>query len=97
MYLPKQMQAELLDNVEELERKRGMPYVNSFERRGLERGLEQGQQAMSKLVELHMTKRFGPLPTAVADRLHRASMAELQVWGEAALDAPTLEHVFASR
>jgi hypothetical protein len=102
MHLPQQLQAELLDKVEELERDRGMPYVNSFERRGLERGLEQGLEKgleqgleqLSRLVELQMTKRFGALPREVGERLRHASPAQLQTWGEAVIDAPTLEQVF---
>jgi hypothetical protein len=105
MHLPEQMQSELLDNVQELERNRAMPYISSFERRGLERGLKQGleqgleqaQQAISRLIALQLAKRFGPIPHAVEERLRQASPAQLQAWGEAVVDAPTLESVFAAR
>jgi hypothetical protein len=110
MHLPPQMQSELMDNVEELERNRAMPYISSFERRGLERGLQQGlergleqgleqgqQQALSELVGKQLARRFGTLPHAIEDRLRQASPADLQAWGEAVLDAPTLESVFAPR
>jgi hypothetical protein len=102
MHLPPQMQSELLDNVEELERNRAMPYVSSFERRGLEKGREQGleqgrQQALSELIGKQLTRRFGALPHAIEDRLREASPADLKAWGEAVLDAPTLESVFAPR
>jgi flagellar biosynthesis/type III secretory pathway protein FliH len=100
------MQSELLDNVQELERKRAMPYISSFERRGLERGLKQGleqgleqgqRQALSKLLKSQLTKRFGALPRSVEERLRDAASTELQAWGEAVVDAPTLDSVFAPR
>jgi hypothetical protein len=106
MHLPEQMQSELLDNIEELERNRGMPYISSFERRGLERGRAQGleegrqegrQNALATLLGFQLSKRFGALPPAVQARLSQASAAELQAWGEAVLDAPTLDDVFAPR
>jgi hypothetical protein len=41
-----------------------------------------------------MERRFGPLPPAVSERLACATLAELEVWGEAVLMAPSLESVF---
>jgi flagellar biosynthesis/type III secretory pathway protein FliH len=102
MQIPQQMQSELLDQIDELERGRAMPYISSFERRGLERGLERGrmegqQQALSALLRFQLARRFGTLPPAIQQRLGQASPAELQAWGEAVLDAPTLDDVFMPR
>jgi hypothetical protein len=102
MQIPQQMQSELLDQIDELERGRAMPYISSFERRGLERGLERGrmegqQQALSALLSFQLARRFGTLPPAIQQRLGQATPAELQAWGEAVLDAPTLDDVFMPR
>jgi flagellar biosynthesis/type III secretory pathway protein FliH len=109
MHIPEQMQSELLDKVEEFERTYAMPYISSFERRGLERGLKEGREegreqgreegqrlALSRLVGLQLTKRFGNLPQPIESRIRNASAAELQAWGEAVLDAKTLDDVFAA-
>lgn len=98
MQIPQQMQSELLDKIDELERGRAMPYISSFERRGLERGRVEGQQqALSALLSFQLARRFGTLPPAIQQRLGHATPAELQAWGEAVLDAPTLDDVFMPR
>jgi hypothetical protein len=101
MQIPASLQSQLMRDIAKLERKKGMAYLSSFERRGLEKGLEKGRQegleALSRLVALQLTKRFGALPTPVKDRLAHATPTELQAWGEAVLDAPTLDGVFVRR
>lgn len=42
MTLPEGLQAQLMQEINELERTHQMPYISSFERRGLETGLAQG-------------------------------------------------------
>lgn len=90
-----------------------MPYLSSFERRGMERGLERGlergmerglerglelgRQDLCGLVRSQLTKRFGALPPTVEERLRHASPTQLQAWGEAVLDSPTLDAVFVRR
>lgn len=44
MHIPEPLQRKLMHDINELERERKMPYINSFERVGLERGLAQGRQ-----------------------------------------------------
>jgi hypothetical protein len=98
MQIPPSLQAQLVRDIAKLERKKGMPYMSSFERMGLERGRKEGrQEALSALVAMQLGKRFGPLPAPVKDRLAHATAAELQAWGEAVLDSPTLDSVFLQR
>jgi hypothetical protein len=94
MWVPPAMQAKILSDLEDLERKLGMPYLNAFERRGLERGR---QEALSQLLAVQMEKRFGRLPQPIRDRLQHATPDDLQRWGEALLDAASVDSVFASR
>ncbi|MCS0607379.1 DUF4351 domain-containing protein [Massilia solisilvae] len=99
MYLPPEFETQLMDDINSLEKERGMPYMNSFERRGLERGREEGREegrkeALSELLSRQLEKRFGQLPQPIRDRLKQAGPADLEHWGETLLDAPTLDHVF---
>jgi predicted transposase YdaD len=103
MQIPPELQSQLMHDIEDFERNQTMqPYISSFERRGLERGLERGrhegqQEALSRLLAILLTQRFGALPPSIDERLRGATPGELQGWGEAVLDAPTLESVFAQR
>lgn len=87
MQLPRRLQNRLLDDIAELERERSMPYMNPFEKRGIERGLRD-------LLEIQLEQRFGQLPETVHERLQHAEAADLQAWGRALLDAPSLDRVF---
>ena len=72
-----------------------MPYISHFERRAVERGLQQGRQEGEALVLRRLLiRRFGALPAWVEQRLEQASPAELEQWVERVLDARTLEEVF---
>jgi hypothetical protein len=96
MWIPPAMQEQILGDLDNLERKLGMPYLNAFEKRGLERGLERGrQEALCQLLTLQMEKRFGQLPQPIRERLQQAPPQDLQRWGAALLDAPSLDRVFS--
>lgn len=88
MKIPAPLQLRLMAQVTELERTRNMPYISSFQRLGR----LQGQQEMLQHL---LERRFGKLPQAACDRLHKAGPADLKAWADAVLDAPTLESVFA--
>jgi hypothetical protein len=65
MQVPKDLQNQLWQDLEQLERNRTMPYITSVERIGIEKGMQQGmQQGMrqgeSALLERQLTRRFGP-------------------------------------
>jgi len=57
---------------------------------------QQGQrQGESRLLRRQLQRRFGAnLPDWVDDRLNNAELDQLEMWGEAILDARTLEAVF---
>ncbi|WP_029007253.1 Rpn family recombination-promoting nuclease/putative transposase [Azospirillum halopraeferens] len=58
---------------------------------GIALGEIEGRAAsLSRLLE----RRFGKVPPAVRDRIRTASLAELDAWFDAAIDAPALEEVF---
>ncbi len=91
MQVPKDLQNQLWQDIEQLERNRAMPYITSVERIGIEKGMRQGESA---LLERQLTRRFGPPSAEALGRLNAATVEELEQWAENILDATTLEEVF---
>ena len=54
-------------------------------------------EALAAVVTRQLTRRFGPLPATVRERLASASPADLDLWAERLLDASSLEAVFRDR
>ena len=64
---------------------------------GLQEGRQEGrQEGETLLLQRQMIRRFGPLPPEVLERIARASVEEIETWGERVLDATSLEGVFRS-
>jgi flagellar biosynthesis/type III secretory pathway protein FliH len=62
---------------------------------GLEQGLEQGRkEGAAALLQRQLVRRFGPLPQAVQRKLDKASLDQLEAWGDALPEAQTLKQVF---
>ena len=85
-----------------------MRYVTSVEQIGIEKGMQQGmlqglmqgrlegeQSGEAKALRRLLQKRFGPLSDDVLARLQTASIDELELWLDRALDADSLAGVFA--
>ena len=81
----------LQDALTRLAAERQMPYITSIARMGIEQGLQQGEVLMLKRL---LTRRFGPLPTWVEQRLTPASRQDLDDWADRVLEAQQLEEVF---
>ena len=63
---------------------------------GIEQGIRQGRIAGERAVlARQLRRRFGPLSAAVAERLTKASAAELEAWAERVLDAESIEDALA--
>ncbi len=60
----------------------------------IRRGRQEGELNVLRLLA---TKRFGPLPIWVEDRLAKLSSAEIEVLSLGLLDAQSLEELFGSR
>ena len=62
---------------------------------GVQQGVQQGRVDGERMVlERLLRRRFGPLTPEVADRLNRATAADLETWADNVLDAETLDNVF---
>jgi predicted transposase YdaD len=102
MRIPRELQSRLMADIARLEKERGMPYLNSFERAGLERGRQEGRQegrleGRQQMLRDQLVARFGTIPPLVDERLARAGLSDLTAWSRAVLDAPNIESVFAPR
>ncbi|PXX73994.1 DUF4351 domain-containing protein [Rivihabitans pingtungensis] len=104
MRLPEQLKRSLWHNIEVLEEQEKMRYVTSVEQIGIEKGLLQGlmqgrlegeQSGEAKALRRLLQKRFGPLSDDVLTRLQAASIDELELWLDRALDADSLAGVFS--
>ncbi len=58
---------------------------------GMREGRVEGERTV---LERQLRRRFGLLSPAVVDRLHKASVADLEAWAENLLDARTMDDVF---
>jgi hypothetical protein len=76
-------------------RQTAMTLEQQFRQEGRQEGLQEGLQKGERLLlERQLTRRFGPLPDWVGRSLEEATTHQIERWGEAVLDAPSLESVF---
>jgi predicted transposase/invertase (TIGR01784 family) len=62
---------------------------------GLQKGLEKGQQKGEALaLQKLLAKRFGTIPVAITAQIADASLAQIEQWFDAAIDADCLSTVF---
>ena len=103
--LPPRLEDRFNDELDELEAERKMRYVTSIEKRGLKKGREEGLQlgreqgflrGEASVLRLLLERRFNLLPGWVERHLEQASRRELERWAGRAIEAPSLEDVFAA-
>ena len=83
-------------------------WAEEWKQQGLEQGLEQGREqgleqgiergvplGEAKLLRRQLTRRFGPLPHWVQQRLEHATEAELESWADRVLESRSLDEIFA--
>jgi predicted transposase YdaD len=70
-------------------------WTAQWKQQGLQEGLQEGRkQGESKILRRQLQRRFGSLPTWVAEKMECATTDQLESWADALLDAPTLGAVF---
>ncbi len=89
--LPAAWEQRFQQALEDYEASMSTPYITSTERRGIEKGMQQGEATLLRQL---LIKRFGPLPEAVERRLAEAEPKKLEHWSERLLEAPSLNAVF---
>ncbi|NMG15025.1 DUF4351 domain-containing protein [Aromatoleum bremense] len=83
-----------------IEGERKVRYVTSVERLTVERGMQQGMEkgrieGEGTILRRLLTRRFGPLPQNVLDRLACAESRQLETWADRVINAASLDEVFA--
>ena len=64
---------------------------------GIEQGMREGRAEGERAVLARLLRRrFGPLRGETAERLRRATEADLEAWADNVLDAGTLDEVFGT-
>jgi flagellar biosynthesis/type III secretory pathway protein FliH len=71
--------------------------LNDAREEGREQGREEGREEGRKATLTRLlTRRFGPLSEEAQQRLQGATLVQLDLWFDRAIDAPTLEAVFGN-
>ncbi len=70
-------------------------WAHGYEAQGLKKGMQQGMQqgevlALQKL----LAKRFGVIPPEMTDQIVTATLPQIELWFDRAIDAPSLAAVF---
>jgi len=97
MALPAELEPAFEQAIITIEQEHKMAFVTSIERLGEKRGWEKGRnEGQITLLQRLLTRKFGPLPESVQQRIQGAAPAQIETWSLNVLDAQTLEEVFAS-
>ena len=94
--LPKNLEAEFLQELTAYEEERRMPYVTSVERIGIEKGIEKriekgiekGERSMTLQ---QLTYKFGELPDPIVTQINSLPAQRVKVLGRALLDFGSIE------
>jgi len=78
-----------------------MKWTEQWKQEGLQKGRQEGLQegllaGEATVLARLLSKRFGSLPDDVRVRIYTATADQLEHWGDAILDAPSLAAVFAN-
>ena len=93
--LPKPLEQQVWQDIEDIERKTQMKYVTSVERLAVERGHTTGKlEGKLETLTRQLTRRFGPLPEWATHRLSTGTGEQLDAWSDRVLDAANLAEVF---
>ena len=98
--LPRGLERGFLEVVYAIEEEKQMPYINTAERLGMEKGLEQGMEkgleqghhlGVADTLRKLIAVKFGELPTWADERLNQASDEQLDEWVVKILSSESLE------
>ncbi len=86
MRLPDPFNDQILQEAHKLEEGKKMPYVTSFERIGMRKGLEQGRDEKRTFILQLLTHRVGELSATLQKKLARLSHEQIEALGFALLN-----------
>jgi hypothetical protein len=93
--LSEQFELKCKEVIENLEEELHVDYVTSFERMGIEKGLQQGvQQGEGTMLLCFLEGKFKNIPDDYLQRINNADSDTLVRWGKRVLSSQSLEDVF---
>ena len=101
LHLPKPQELAFWHDVRKIEEEKGMPYVTSVERIGIEQGLQQGlqqgrQEGQAEMVLRVLSRRLGAVPSDMALRIRGLPDPQLPSLMDVVVTATTLPEVTAA-
>lgn len=91
MKLPSELEQQLREDIYQLEARKAMPYISSYERmakeEGLQQGLQQAHQSALRMLSQILEHRFGELPSSLTAQLANLSAQQLESLVNRALTA----------
>ncbi len=73
-------------------------WTHQWKMEGREEGRQEGrQEGEATLLQRQLTRKFGPLPETIEQRLQHATPAQLETWSLNILDAAFLDEVFSGQ
>ncbi|HBL62825.1 MAG TPA: hypothetical protein DDZ80_31965, partial [Cyanobacteria bacterium UBA8803] len=105
MTLPEELERAFLQDINQYEEERKMPYISSVERIGIEKGREQGreegreegiQQGAGQMLIKLLEHRFEPLPKDVKAYLHQCEVDQLNILFDLALSVDSFDEFLES-
>lgn len=91
MALPEEFELKYRQAVQEIEEELHVSYVSSFERAGMEKGMQQGEGAM---LLCFLEGKFKTVPENYRQKVSEADPDTLLLWGKRVMTSQTLEEVF---
>jgi predicted transposase YdaD len=101
--LPAALKAKFKEEVAEMEAETMDSFMSSFEEdawiqgeeEGRKEGRKEGRLHQMRMLQRQLTRRYGELPPWAVERLERATVEQLDRWGDRLFDAETVEELFA--
>ncbi len=91
MTLPKVLEREFAQELNQYEEEKNMRYITSIERAGEERGKLKGQiEGEQKVILRQLNRRIGELQPSVIEQIHKLPVEQLEELAEALLDFSTV-------
>ncbi|MBF0181049.1 MAG: cytosolic protein [Magnetococcales bacterium] len=103
LHLPKELDMQLLNEINAFEESQKMPYISSVERIGQEIGEKRGkeigkkigkQQGQAKLLLKLLQERFGLVPKPVRNKVTAAKPDDIDLWARRLFKADSLQAIF---
>ncbi|MDQ8039976.1 MAG: hypothetical protein REH83_06165, partial [Rickettsiella sp.] len=89
--LPKSLEIRYNREIQQFEKEHCMTYITSFERHGIQKGIQQGEYTfLSELLE----HKFKQIPLEYRKKMEQADPSTLLNWGKRTLEAKNLLEVF---